>query len=86
MPLLAYADFLKPFKMHTDACILRLGAILYQNQNGVDCIIGYASRSLSNSKCKYLAHKLEFLALKWAITEQFHEHLYGNNFVACTDK
>ena len=35
-PILAYADFLKPFKLHTDACTLGLGAILYQNQDGVD--------------------------------------------------
>ena len=30
-PILAYADFLEPFKLHTDACALGLGAILYQN-------------------------------------------------------
>ena len=33
----------------------------------------------------YLAHKLEFLALKGAVTEQFHEYLYGNHFVIYTD-
>ena len=33
-------------------------------------MIAYASRSV--------AHKLEFLALKWAICEKFHEYLYGN--------
>ena len=71
-PILAYADFSKPFKVHTNACNLGLGAILYQNQDGVDHIIGCASRSFSKTKCKYLAHKLEFLALMWAITEQFH--------------
>ena len=49
-------------------CVLAgLGAILYQNQDGVDCVIGYASRSLSKTECKYLAHKLEILALKWVI-------------------
>ena len=62
-----------------------MGAILYQNQDGVDCIIDYASRSLSKTKHKYLAHKLEFLALKWAIMEQFYEYLHGNNFVVYTD-
>ena len=40
-PILAYADFLKSFKLHTDACILGLGVILYQNQDGVDHIKGY---------------------------------------------
>ena len=80
-PILAYADFLKSFKLYTNACTHGLVAILYQNPDGVGCIIGYASRSLSKTKYKYLAHKLEFLALKWAIIEQFHEYLYSNNSV-----
>ena len=53
--------------------------------DGVDHVIGYASRSLSKTKHKYLAHKLEFLALKWAVTEQFQEYLYGNHFVMYAD-
>ena len=46
-PILAYADFSKPFKLHTDVCTIRLGAVLYQNGDVVDHVIGYASRSLS---------------------------------------
>ena len=84
-PIIAYAVFSKPFKLHTDACTLGLRAILYQNQEGVDQVTGYGSRSLSKTECKDLAHKLEFLALKWAITEQFQEYLYGNNFIIYTD-
>ena len=30
-------------------------------------------------------HKLEFLALKWAITDKFHEYLYGAEFQVFTD-
>ena len=29
-PILAYANFSKPFKLHTDACGTGLGAVLYQ--------------------------------------------------------
>ena len=29
-PILAYANFPKPFKLHTDACGTGLGAVLYQ--------------------------------------------------------
>ena len=84
-PILSYANFLKPYKLHTDVCTLRLGAILYQNQDEADHDIGYASQFLSKTNHKYLAHKLEFLALKWAIMEQFHNYLYSNNLVIYTD-
>ena len=73
-PILAYGDFTKPFKLHTDASVLGLGAVLYQVHKGVDKVISYASRSITQSETKYPGHKLEFLCLKWAITEQFHEY------------
>ena len=47
--------------------------------------IAYASRTLSTSEHIYDTHKLEFLALKWSITERFHEHLYGRHFEVYTD-
>ena len=30
-------------------------------------------------------HKWEFLAVKWAVTEKFHNYLYGNEFFVVTD-
>ena len=33
----------------------------------------------------YPAYKLEFLALKWAVADHFHEYLYGDNFDVYTD-
>ena len=85
IPILAYADFLKPFKLHTNACTLGLGAILYQNQDRVDQVIGHASRALSKTEHKCLAHMLEFLALKLVIMEQFHKYLYDNTFAVYMD-
>ena len=82
---LAYADFEKPFKLHTDVSVLGLGAGLYEVQDGIGKVISYANRSLLKSEMKYPLHKLEFLCLKWAITEQFHEYLYGNIFDIYTD-
>ncbi|MCG7874805.1 MAG: RNase H-like domain-containing protein, partial [Candidatus Thiodiazotropha endolucinida] len=84
-PILAYADFSKPFLLHTDASGEGLGAVLYQNQDGVERVIGYASRSLKPSERNYPTHKLEFLALKWAVTVKFHDFLYGNKFTVRTD-
>ena len=66
-PILAYADFTKPFKLHNDACGTGLGAVLYQTQeDGTEAVIAYASRSLNIAESHYPAYKLEFLALKWA--------------------
>ena len=42
-PILACADFGKPFKLHTDVSFLGLGAVLYQVQDGVEKVISYAS-------------------------------------------
>ena len=47
VPILAYADFTKPFKLHTDACSTGLGAVLYQTrEDGTEAVIAYASRKL----------------------------------------
>ena len=40
---------------------------------------------MSQSEKRYPAHKLEFLALKWEVTDQFHEYLYGGTFDVYTD-
>ena len=75
---MAYADYSKPFKLHTDACSLGLGAILYQtSKDSLDRVIAYASRTLSKSERNYPAYKLEFLGLRWAVTNQLLEYLYG---------
>ena len=84
-PILGYADFSLPFELHIDASGIGLGAILYQKQEGKKRVIAYASRTLSHSEARYPAHKLEFLALKWALTDQFYEYLYGNSFEVYTD-
>ena len=78
VPILAYANFSKPFKLHTDACGMGLGAVFYQTrEDGTKAVIAYASRSLNKAKSHYPAHKLEFLALKWAVVEKLHKYLYG---------
>ena len=84
-PILASADFKAHFVLHTDASGDGLGAVLYQVQDGQKRVIGYASRSLSKSERNYPVHKLEFLALKWAITDKFHEYLYDSEFQVFTD-
>lgn len=67
-PVLAYADFSKPFLMNTDASKSGLGVILYENQDGCERVIAYASRCLRPTERNYPANRLEFLALKWTVT------------------
>ena len=85
-PVLAYADYTKPFVLHTDASTTGLGVVLYQKQeDGKERVIAYTSCTLNKSERNYDAHKLEFLALKWAIMDRFHEYLYGATFDVFTD-
>ena len=85
-PVLAYPDYRQKFKLYTDASESGLGAVLTQiKEDNLERPVAYASRTLSKSEQNYNAHKLEFLALKWVITDRFHEHLYGGTFNVFTD-
>lgn len=84
-PILAYPDFDKSFELHTDASAKGLGAVLYQTHEDKKQVIAYASRCLSKSERNYSAFKLEFLALKWAVTEKFSDYLKLNHFLVLTD-
>ena len=85
-PCLAYSDYTSCFKLYTDASEQGLGAVLAQiNSEKVEHLIAYASRTLSKSEHNYDAHKLEFLALKRAVTARFHKYLYGGSFDVYTD-
>ena len=85
-PVLAFADLEKPFLLETDASALGLGAVLQQVQaDGKLHPVTYASRALRKGEKNYHSLKLEFLALKWAVTEQFREYLYYRPFTVRTD-
>ena len=80
-----------PSLLETDASGKGLGAVLSQKRSdGRYHPIAYASRIMTETEQRYHSNKQEFLALKWAVTEQFHEYLspYGKNrneFVVQTD-
>ena len=87
-PVLVYADFTKPFILEIDASYSGLGAVLSQEtDNGVKPV-AYASRGLrppERNMTNYSSMKLEFLALKWAMTEKFREYLLGHTCIVYTD-
>ncbi len=87
-PVLAYADFSLPFVLEVDASYGGLGAVLSQEQGGRVRPIVYASRSLrptERNMVNYSSMKLEFLALKWAMTEKFRKYLLGHKCIVYTD-
>ena len=47
--------------------------------------MAYASWELKGAELKYHSSKLEFMALKWAVTEQFQEYLQYQPFTVRTD-
>ena len=84
--MLGYADYERPFKLTTDASRKGLGAVLSQvGKDGKERPVAFASRTLSKAEKNYSTHKLEFLALKWSVTDRFHEYLYGSTFEVYTD-
>ena len=86
--IMAFPDFTLPFIVHCDASENGLGAVLYQKQQNEMKVISYASRTLSPAEKNYHLHsgKLEFLALKWAVTEKFRDYLYySEHFTVYSD-
>ena len=87
-PVLWFAEFTKPFILETDASHDGLSAILSQDQDGQRRVLAYASRRLrptEKNQANYSSMKLEFLALKWAVTEKFRHYLLGAEFDVFTD-
>ena len=85
-PVLAFADYTKDFLLETDTSKEGLGAVLSQKQeDGWFHLVAYSSWALSTHKKNYHSTKLEFLALKWAVTEHFKEYLLYQPFLVKTN-
>ena len=81
-PILVFPDFDKPLLLETDPSKEGLGAVLSQKQ-GDGCYhqVAFGSHSLTPLEKNYHSSKLEFLTLKWSITEHFKEYLMYSPFV-----
>lgn len=84
---LAHPDFNAPFILAVDASFDGLGAVLSQLPPDSDVArpVAFASKTLSHSQLNYPAHRLEFLALKWAVCDKFSHWLKGRRFTVWTD-
>ena len=84
--ILAIADYMKDFLLKMDASKEGLGAVLSQKQaDGHYRPVAYGSQALTAHEKNYHSIKLEFLALKWAVTEHFKEYLLYQPFLVKTD-
>lgn len=81
-PILEYPDFNRKFRLTTDASDYALGAIL--SHDDTDKPIAYASRTLSDTECRYDATNKELLAIVWAC-KHFRPYIYGSKFEIHTD-
>ena len=85
-PVLAFANYTKDFLLKTDASREGLGAVLSQKQvGGWFHLVAYGSWVLTAHEKNYHSTKLEFLALKWAVTEHFKEYLVYQPILVKTD-
>ena len=85
-PMLVFPDLYKPFLFEMDAFKEGLGAVLFQKQDdGCYHPVTFGSHSLTPVERNYHSSKLEFLALKWSVTEHFKEYLAYVAFVLRMD-
>ena len=85
-PVLVFPDFDKPFLLETDASKEGLGVVLSQKQDdGHYHPITFRSHSLTPAEKNYHSSELEFLTLKWSMTEPFIEYLVYAPLVVRTD-
>ena len=85
-PVLAFADYMKDFLLKTDASKEGLGVVLSQKQADRHYHpVAYGSQAITAHEKNYHSTKLEFLVLKWAITELFKEYLLYQPFLVRTD-
>ena len=85
-PVLAFANYTKDFLLKMDASKVGLGAVLSQKQvDGQFHPVACSRQALTAHKKNYHSTKLEFLTLKWAITEHFKEYRLYQPFLVETD-
>ena len=85
-PILLFADYNQTVPVG-DRCVQRwFGAVLLQKQaDGQYHPTAYGSRALIPHEKNYQSTKVEFPALKWAVTEPFKEYLPYQPFVVWMD-
>jgi hypothetical protein len=72
------------YLIDTDASQYGVGAVLRQNQNGIDKVIAYTSQHLNDTQSKWSTFDKEFYAIVHAILT-FHVYIHGTNITVYSD-
>ena len=83
-PVLGYPRPEGKHVLDTDASNHAVGAVLSQEQDGVERVLAYYSQTHSQPERQYCMTRKELLAVVKVI-RQFHVYLYGHPFTICTD-
>nr|CAI5851281.1 unnamed protein product [Callosobruchus analis] len=83
-PVLASPDFSKPFVLYCDASDTGVGSVLYQETDGIEHPIAYASKTLNKCQRKYTVTEKELYSIIVAI-EKFRGYIEGTHFTVITD-
>ena len=83
-PVLGYPDPNQTYILDTDASGFGVGAVLSQEQGGVERVIAYYSKTLSPPERNYCVTRRELLATVKAV-KHFRPYLYGRKFRLRTD-
>ena len=83
-PVLIHPDFSKGFILDVDASDLCIGSVLSQMTDDGECVVAYASRTLSRSERRYCVTRIEMLALMYFV-KYFIHYLIGKQFTVRTD-
>lgn len=83
-PVLANADYSKPFIIQTDASDLGMGGVLVQGEGADERVVAYTSAKFSSTQRNYQTTERECLAIITAI-EKFRPYIDGVKFTVVTD-
>jgi len=72
------------YALDCDASSYGLGAVLSQEQSGIEKVIAYSSRTMSKPELRYDTTRKELLAIVNGL-KQFRQYLTGRHFIIRTD-
>ena len=80
-PILAFADYTKPFLLEADTSKDGLGQCCHRNKHtDGTTLLPMAARAIMPQEKNYNMTKLEFLALTWVVIEHYKEFLPYQSF------